>query len=351
MLKSFKQVTLKSLKTAGVSTLVQNSRWRRERLLILAYHGISLADEHVWNPSQYMSPEVFRGRLELLKKSGCTVLGLAEAIERLYANDLPERAVAITFDDGSYDFYPQAHPLLREFNYPATLYLTTFYSNLRRPVFDLACSYLLWKGRELTVDLKPLIGIDARIRLASEDGRTKALAEVHRFATERKLSAEAKDELAGLLAAQLNVDYEALLEQRVLQLLAPAEVKILGSDGIDIQLHTHRHRTPFDRELFLREINDNRESIQEMTGKSASHFCYPSGVWSQAFLPWLREAGVESATTCEFGLASRSSDPLLLPRLVDVTTLSPIEFESWVAGISAALPRRGLPGAAVSNGR
>jgi peptidoglycan/xylan/chitin deacetylase (PgdA/CDA1 family) len=340
MLKSFKQVTLKSLKSAGVSTLVQNSRWRRERLLILAYHGISLADEHVWNPSQYMSPEVFRGRLQLLKKSGCTVLGLAEAIERLYANDLPERAVAITFDDGSYDFYPRAYPLLQEFAYPATLYLTTFYANLKRPVFDLVCSYLLWRGRDFTVDLKPLAGYDARIDLSSEEGRTAALAQIHRFATERKLSAEEKDDLAGLLAAQLNVDYDALLEQRVLQLVSPAEVKVLGNDGVDIQLHTHRHRTPFDRELFLREIKDNRESIQEMTGKSPSHFCYPSGVWSQTFLPWLREAGVESATTCEFGLASRSSNPLLLPRLVDVSTLSPIEFESWLTGISAALPRR-----------
>ena len=340
MLKSFKQATLKSLKTAGVSTLVQNSRWRRERLLILAYHGISLADEHVWNPSQYMSAEVFRGRLELLKKSGCTVMGLAEAIQRLYAHDLPERAVAITFDDGSYDFYPRAYPLLQEFDYPATLYLTTFYAHLRRPVFDLFCSYLLWKGRGLTVDLKPLIGHDERVILSSEEGRQAALARIRGFATARKLSAEEKDELTGLLAAQLSVDYDALLEQRVLQLLSPAEVKVIGNDGVDIQLHTHRHRTPLDRELFLREINDNRDSIQEMTGKSASHFCYPSGVWNQKFLPWLREAGVESATTCEFGLASRNSDPLLLPRLVDVSALSPIEFESWLTGISAALPRR-----------
>src|SRR5207249_8815632 len=49
MLKRFKQATLRSLKTSGVSTLVHNSRWRRQRLLILAYHGISLEDEHLWN--------------------------------------------------------------------------------------------------------------------------------------------------------------------------------------------------------------------------------------------------------------------------------------------------------------
>jgi len=66
-----------------------------------------------------------------------------------------------------------------------------------------------------------------------------------------------------------------------------------------------------------------------MTGLRASHFCYPSGVYDLRFLPWLQEAGIVSATTCELGLATSSSNPQLLPRLVDVTGLSSIEFEGW----------------------
>lgn len=98
-----------------------------------------------------------------------------------------------------------------------------------------------------------------------------------------------------------------------------------------------------DRQLFLREIEDNRQSIQAMSGKHAEHFCYPSGVYDSAFLPWLKEAGILSATTCETGFASRRSNPLLLPRMLDNPQLSSIEFESWLTGISAALPRRGKP--------
>ena len=118
MLKRFKQATLWSLKTSGVWTLVHNSRWRRQRLLILAYHGISLGDEHLWNGSQFISVEVFRNRLELLRKSRCAVLPLGEAVTRLYANDLPDRAVTITFDDGTSDFYRRAFPLIKEFGFP-----------------------------------------------------------------------------------------------------------------------------------------------------------------------------------------------------------------------------------------
>ncbi len=340
MLKKFKQAALKSLKSAGVSTLVHNSRWRRQRLLILAYHGIALSDEHVFNGSQFISADFFRNRLELLRKSKCAVLPLGEAVERLYADDLPDRALAITFDDGLSDFYRRAFPLIKEFDVPVTLYLTTFYSSYQRPVFDLMCAYLLWKGQSNVLDLKKLTGQDLQTDLRRLDSREAALAQIRDFASGQKLSADEKDALAASLAAHLDVDYNTLLEQRAMHNLTADEVGKLAAGGIDIQLHTHRHRTPLDRELFLREIEDNRKSIQEMSGTNPKHFCYPSGVYDPQFLPWLREAGVSSATTCESGFASRSCNQLLLPRFLDNATLSPIEFESWLTGVSAALPQR-----------
>ena len=340
MLKRLKQATLQSLKSSGVSTLVQNSRWRRQRLLILAYHGVSTNDEHLWNGSMYMSVEMFRGRLETIAKSGCAVLPLNEAVTRLYANDLPDRSVAITFDDGNFDFQQNAFPLLKEFGFPATLYLTTFYSQYNKPIFGIFCEYLLWKGHGETLDLKPITGQDLRIELNSKAAEDAAFREIDSFVQAQKSSAEEKSALAEMLARQLNLDYDALIEKRIMHLLTPEEVTRLAADGADIQLHTHRHRTPLDRELFLREIEDNRQSIQAMTGIRASHFCYPSGIYDHRFLPWLREAGIVSATTCEMGFASQSSNQLLLPRFLDSAALSPIEFESWLTGVSAALPRR-----------
>jgi peptidoglycan/xylan/chitin deacetylase (PgdA/CDA1 family) len=340
MLKKFKQATLRSLKTSGVSTLVQNSRWRRQRLLILAYHGVSTDDQHLWNGSMYMSPEMFRARLATIARTGCAVLPLAEAITRLYANDLPDRSVALTFDDGNFDFKERAFPLLNEFGFPSTLYLTTFYSDYNKPIFGIFCEYLLWKGQSEKLDLKTITGRDLKLELRTTAARETAFRELEQHVQAQKSSAEEKTALAEMLARQLKLDYDELIEKRVMHLLAPDEVKQLAAAGADIQLHTHRHRTPLDRELFLREIDDNRQSIQTMTGVRPSHFCYPSGVYDHRFLPWLQEAGIVSATTCETGFASRSSNQLLLPRFLDSSALSPIEFESWLTGVSAALPRR-----------
>src|SRR5205814_9304718 len=125
MLKALNQTTLRSVKTAGVSRIVENSRWRRERLLILAYHGISIADEHEFNHSLFMSAEVLRSRLQQLREARCAVLPLAEAVKRLYANDLPDRAVGLTFDDALAAFYLSVYPLIRQVDLPATCYLPT----------------------------------------------------------------------------------------------------------------------------------------------------------------------------------------------------------------------------------
>lgn len=340
MLKQFKQATLKSVKSAGISMLVQNSRWRRDRLLILAYHGISALDEHEWNFTQYMPPEVLRSRFQQLRDSGCAVLPLDEAIMRLQAGELPDRAVAITFDDGFADFRSQALPLIKEFEVPVTLYLTTFYSQFNRPVFDLMVAYLMWKGRNGSLDLNLLTGQKTKLLLCARAAQDQARVAILDFASKQKLSAAEKDHLLTKLAGALGVDYELLLKKRIIQNLTPAEVSELAANGIDVQLHTHRHRTPKDRALFMREIEDNRECIESMTGRRANHFCYPSGDYDRLFLPWLAEAGVVSATTCEPGFASLDSHRLLLPRIVDTPALSPIEFESWLTGISAALPRR-----------
>ena len=289
-----------------------------------------------------MSAEGFRSRMQLLKKSRCAVLPLDEALQRLYANDLPDRAVAITFDDGTSDFYTKAFPLLKEFEFPVTLYLTTFYSLYQKPVFDLICSYLVWKGRGRTLDLKPLTGQDLRMELVSEATRDAASAAIRTFACQNKMSAQEKDALASSLAAQLNVSYEFLVDQRCMHILNSEEITQLAAKAVDVQLHTHRHRTPEDHGLFLREIADNRSSIQKMTGRRASHFCYPSGVYKATFLPWLREANIASATTCDAGFASRTSDTLLLPRILDNQTMPLTEFEGWLTGAASVLPRRRL---------
>jgi len=263
-------------------------------------------------------------------------------VHRLRAGTLPPRSVALTFDDGTADFALRAYPLLRKFGFPATVYLTTYYSRFNRPVFGPFCSYLLWKSGRSNVrstDLIPSLPT-AEWDLRDPEQREIARKAILGFADDAGLSGLDKDALARRLASSLGVDYQNLVQRRILTLLNPEEVQQLSAAGIDFQLHTHRHRTPVDEVAFAREIDDNRRDLSSMTGQTPNHFCYPSGVYEPEFFPWLRGAGVVSATTCDTGIASPTTDPLLLPRLIDTMNLSNIEFESWLTGAGDFLPLR-----------
>jgi peptidoglycan/xylan/chitin deacetylase (PgdA/CDA1 family) len=336
LLRSLKLAVLRMASALGVNSFVLESRWRRQRLVILCYHGVSLDDEHQWSPGLYIPPSLFRSRMETLRRLDCRVLGLGDAIERLYSGSLPARAVAITFDDGPYDFYRVAHPILSSYSFPATVYLTTYYVDYNRPVFDVMLSYLLWRGRGQSVVLPASEGLVS----LDESGRIASRRRIGDYASRERLSARDKDDLLASIAATLGVDYQGLCARRVLHLMNPDEVRELASRGVDFQLHTHRHRVSLDRDVFLKEIEDNRACLARVSAAPAVHFCYPSGGYHPDFLDYLREAGIQSAATCDPGLATPRSNPLLLPRILDVSGMTAGEFVAWLSGVAGFLPRR-----------
>jgi peptidoglycan/xylan/chitin deacetylase (PgdA/CDA1 family) len=340
MLTSLKHRVLGIARTFGVFTIVAESRWRRQRLVILCYHGLSLKDEHEWCPHLYVTPELFRSRLEILVKSRYHVLHLDDAIRKLYEDALPPKSVVITFDDGYYDFYRCGLPLLRHAGLPATVYQTTYYCEHPYPIFNLVLSYLFWRGRRQRFSAAPS-GISGEFDLSREDHRALLVnAFVEATNREGKNPAQ-KDEVAAQVASQLGVDYDEIRQLRMLQLMTPSEIAEVSRAGIDLELHTHRHRTPVDEALFTREIRDNRNWLAPRTKGRLAHFCYPSGQYRREFLPWLKAEEVISATTCEYGIVSRGTDPLLLPRQLDFNHTTANEFEGSVSGFGFLLPHRG----------
>jgi peptidoglycan/xylan/chitin deacetylase (PgdA/CDA1 family) len=341
VLKAIKKTVVAAAKSSGTFRLIAGSGWRQSRLLILGYHGISLEDEHEWDGALYMSPAKFRSRLEAIKHNRCTVLPLHEALELLRAGQLPPRSVVLTFDDGNYDFYKTVCPILSEYGYPATVYLTTYWMTLQLPVVPPAWRYILWKGRNLVIETNGLLDRTGTFDLRTPGGRLEALKQMQAHAESHDLAGEQRDSMSRQLAQLVGFDYEEFRSKRILQLLRPHEVKaVAASPGISVELHTHHHRTPDNREAYLHELRENRRQINSILGTNPTHFCYPVGNYRLRNLPWLQEAGVVSATTCVNGIVSASTNPLLLPRLIDTTSLSDVQFEGWLAGFGALLPHR-----------
>jgi peptidoglycan/xylan/chitin deacetylase (PgdA/CDA1 family) len=250
----------------------------------------------------------------------------------------------LTFDDGWGDFRANAFPIVQRYGFPATVYLTSYYCLFNKPVVPVVVEYLLWKCRGEVFENSDLPFLPRKIDLRSEENRRATLLQLDGYAKRRALSGKERDDLVAEIADLLQIDYESLLYERRFHIMKPEEVTEISRGGIDVQLHTHSHRILLNRDEFVEDIKQNQRHVEELTGKDGRvHFCYPGGIHRPEFLPWLGEAGIQSATTCVPAFSRKTGNSLLLPRLLDRPSLSEIEFEGWVAGFGVTMPRLKLP--------
>ncbi|MEO6219166.1 MAG: glycosyltransferase [Ginsengibacter sp.] len=97
-----------------------------EKLPILKYHGIALKGEP--DIRYNVTPESFDEQLQYLRNNNYYSVKWDDWINAMFRHTpLPGKAVAITFDDGSLDFYQYAWPLLKKYGFAATVFLSTNY--------------------------------------------------------------------------------------------------------------------------------------------------------------------------------------------------------------------------------
>lgn len=94
---------------------------------ILLYHSVA-RDAAPRYRDYALSPETFAAQMAYIYEHGYTPVTISFLAAALRGDAaLPERPIAITFDDGLADFYDGALPMLRQYGFAATLYITAGY--------------------------------------------------------------------------------------------------------------------------------------------------------------------------------------------------------------------------------
>jgi peptidoglycan/xylan/chitin deacetylase (PgdA/CDA1 family) len=329
----------------------------RGGLRILCYHGFADDDLLRFRPSFFMSSKTFAQRLEVLRSNGYPVLPLEDALTRLDEGTLAPASTVITVDDALESFQDLALPLLKKQGLPVTTYVASYYALNHVPDFRLVVRYMLWKGGSVELDLSSVDpALKGSIRLGDPADRQQAEDAI--IAQGEMYGSDGRKELSARLGQLLNVDYERLTASRAFHVVSLDEVRDLVDDGVDVQLHTHRHRLPVSQAGTADELTTNRQILEPIVGRALVHFCYPNGIWSDAHWPWLASLKIRSATTCDAGLNYRTTPRLGLRRILDAEDVPLISFEAEMSGftellrsavrrVRSALVRRGgerLPG-------
>lgn len=98
-------------------------------VVILMYH--SLLKDPARHGKYVVSPDLFESDLKYLKEHGYSFVGIQELIDFVYSGDpLPKKSVVITFDDGYYNNYLYAYPLLEKYDAKMVISVIGKYTDL-----------------------------------------------------------------------------------------------------------------------------------------------------------------------------------------------------------------------------
>ena len=126
---------------------------------ILMYHQVGKFPTPAQHRATFCDVDKFRAQMRFLAVAGYRVISLEDCLAGLFSESpLPKRAVVLTFDDGYQNFADFAQPILRQYGFPATVFLVA--GLLGKPA-----QWLIDDGR-----LGPPLMSVATIRKLSDEG-------------------------------------------------------------------------------------------------------------------------------------------------------------------------------------
>jgi peptidoglycan/xylan/chitin deacetylase (PgdA/CDA1 family) len=303
--------------------------------VVLLYHRVYDPD---FDPQLLsVSSENFDTQIGYLRRR-YAVLGLDELRAGLAKGSVPRGAVAVTFDDGYGDNFRNAWPILERHHVPATIFVTTGYTDSGREFWwdDLARTMFFapklperlsldvnGATREWTLGAAARMSVEERLAdrgwtILREDNPT----EVHRVYRELQpilllAPPEQRDRmLADLRAQTRNGTSDRFEESQLADPLADnlamtreqlRSIARTGLIGIGAHTVTHPVLSALPPESAAREIRQSKEDLQQILGGDVVSFAYPYG-YRGAYTPQnvsdVRAAGLADAYS-NFGGAVR----------------------------------------------
>ncbi len=277
----------------------------RGRVLILGYHRV-LSDAELHRqfvqPGMYVQERVFETHLRFLREH-FRIISFTEffVLQHARAWDPQERYCIITFDDGWLDNYLYAYPILRRYQTPATIFVSTAVIGSEEWLWPDKLGWLLTRGGLATAAvrqrLRPLevrYPWTARLTHRNAAGQIDSAIESCKRMADRAIA-----DLLVEMAARLDVELpkeRLFLEWRHLEEMSRAGIAF-GSHGA-----THRLLPRLPHAEIRAEVAGSLQTLQTRPVNWVPVFCYPNGDYDGAVVDHVEVSGYRAAVSTQAGV-------------------------------------------------
>jgi peptidoglycan/xylan/chitin deacetylase (PgdA/CDA1 family) len=289
---------------------------------IFTLHHVRPRRDACFQPNGHLevTPEFLREMLAHLRAHDIEIIGLDELHRRLIERDFSRRFACFTFDDGYRDNRDFALPVMREFDAPFTIFVTTDFAEGQGRLWWIALERVLAKAIRIEVEIG---GVSTRLDTTTTAAKAAAFRRLHKWLRGLPGEQDLRREI-GALCARHGIDQAAICSDLC---MSWDELKRIDSEPlITIGAHSlsHCNLARQSQELAAREIAESRTRIEAALQRPVAHMAYPYG-------------DRDAAGTREFALAAAAGFKTA------VTTRPGMIFPENAAHLTA-LPRVSLNG-------
>jgi peptidoglycan/xylan/chitin deacetylase (PgdA/CDA1 family) len=273
-----------------------------------------------------IAPADFRAHMEHLRREW-EPMALETLVRGSLDGTLPERAVAVTLDDGYLDALETASPILAELGVPATFFVTA--EALEGPHefwWDTLARVLLAEATPAALEME-LDGRPVRLPTATPAERRRAHDTVHARLIRAPLA-----ERAAVLAALARwcgqprpprASHRAMTADELARLAArPGHV--VGAHGVH---HLYLPAQPLHARIA--EVLESRRRLEAQLLRPVTLFAYPYGATDADTIEIARAAGFTAAVTVAETTVVPGDSPLAIPRR-SVPAADARRFAGWL---------------------
>lgn len=240
------------------------------------------------------------------------VLPLDQAVRRLKEGSLPQRALAITFDDGYADNHDVAMPILKKHGLCATFFIATGFLDGGRMWNDTVIeSVRLTPQGALPLQQLGVTGLSemaVRTVADKQNAITQIIRAIKYLPVPQRLALT--QELAAL--AQVTPPSDLMMTS--------AQVRAMRRAGMQIGAHTVSHPilAKLSEDEAREEILRGKHQLEDLLDEPITLFAYPNGKPGEDYAPLnaqiVKDLGFEAAVSTAWGASNAQTDLFQIPR-------------------------------------
>jgi peptidoglycan/xylan/chitin deacetylase (PgdA/CDA1 family) len=298
--------------------------------LIIVYHGVASNPNHDISVGP-IDVRQFEKHLKYFKEN-FDVIPQNDIIQMYRDGFIPKRkTIAITFDDGYYNNYSLAFPLLQKFSFPSTMYIIT-------QCFDDEYNLTWYDYVDIIKNSLKIEQVDTSILKRQRVNNLESLRGLI-----KTLNIQERALLFQEISRQVDiVKYKANTPTELWKLMNRQQVKELANSGlVEIGSHTHNHPNLGNIPLadVKYEVTHSRSLLMDVTQKDITSIAFPDGSYTDDVKKICLNAGYKNLLAVDYKCNSDKSDKNVLPRYCISSTTT---FESNIIAIQRSFKPYGF---------